>query len=214
MGSRMGEGLPKQFLLLRDSPILLYTLNVFLNSFPDLEIVLALPGDYIERGAEIARLSDFPGRIKLAQGGGTRFHSVKNALALVPADAIVFVHDGVRCLVTPGLIHRCYEAALEKGNAVPAVYPVDSIRIEESGGNRTIGRERIRIIQTPQTFGAAILKKGFQQEYQDLFTDEATVVEQLGVQINLVEGEHTNIKITRPADLALAAEILRERVVR
>jgi 2-C-methyl-D-erythritol 4-phosphate cytidylyltransferase len=211
MGTRMQGMLPKQFLLLRDKPVLLYTLNAFLDAYVDMEIILVLPQQFMAKGEEITRLSGSSQRVKMVTGGETRFQSVKNALPQISRDSIVFVHDGVRCLVSKELIHRCYTEAMEKGNAVPSLRPADSVRVEEPGGNRSVDRETIRIIQTPQTFMADMLKKGFEQEFQETFTDEANVIEQLGVKINLVEGESINIKITRPIDLVIAAEIIRER---
>jgi 2-C-methyl-D-erythritol 4-phosphate cytidylyltransferase len=210
-GLRMGTSTPKQFLLLHDKPVLWYALNVFLAAYDDLEIVLVLPKEYVEAGKSLARATGSPERIKLVVGGETRFHSVKKGLAHVPDRSIVFVHDGVRCLLTKDLIYRCYDMALEKGTAIPAVTSVDSIRLEENGQNRIVDRNKIKIIQTPQAFHSDVLKKAFEQDYQDSFTDEATVVEQSGIKINLVEGEELNIKITRPLDIMVATQILKEK---
>ncbi|HTS44638.1 MAG TPA: 2-C-methyl-D-erythritol 4-phosphate cytidylyltransferase [Puia sp.] len=212
-GLRMGTSTPKQFLLLHDKPVLWYTLRAFLTAFDDLEIVLVLPKEYVDEGKLLAKSTGSPKRIKLVTGGETRFHSVKNGLALVPADAIVFVHDGVRCLITKELIHRCYNMALEKGNAVPAVSSVDSIRLEENGRNRIVDRNKIKIIQTPQTFQGNILKKAFEQDYRESFTDEASVVEQYGIKINLVEGEELNFKMTKALDILVAEQILKRKIL-
>lgn len=212
-GLRMGTSTPKQFLLLHDKPVLWYTLTAFLTAFDDLEIVLVLPKEYVDEGKLLAKSTGSPKRIKLVTGGETRFHSVKNGLALVPADAIVFVHDGVRCLITKELIHRCYNMALEKGNAVPAVSSVDSIRLEENGQNRIVDRNKIKIIQTPQTFQGNILKKAFEQDYRESFTDEASVVEQYGIKINLVEGEELNFKMTKALDILVAEQILKRKIL-
>jgi len=210
-GQRMGADRPKQFLLLRGRPMLWHTLTAFLSAFDDLQIVLVLPTDHIEEGKSVARLTGAPARIQLVTGGRTRYHSVKNGLEAVPGDAVVFVHDGVRCLITPGLIHRCYAAALEKGNAIPAVAATDTVRLADAGGNKQVHRDTVRLIQTPQTFFSATLKTAFERDYNDSFTDEANVVEQLGIAIHLVEGETTNIKITSPIDLLLAEKILEKR---
>jgi 2-C-methyl-D-erythritol 4-phosphate cytidylyltransferase len=207
----MNNSVPKQFLLLHDKPVLWHTLTTFLQAYTDLEIILVLAKEFFEKGDDVIQSTISPNRIKIVAGGETRFHSVKNALPLVPHNSIVFVHDGVRCLLTKKLIHHCYEVAVEKGNAIPSVGAVDSIRIETLNGNKSVDRNTIRIIQTPQTFFADILKKGFEQDHQISFTDEANVIEQLGIKINLVEGETSNIKITQPIDLIIAAEILRER---
>ena len=212
-GMRMGTNMPKQFLPLRGQPVLWYTLTAFLEAFSDLEIILVLPEAHIQTGQEILRSTQDPDRVWMAIGGPTRFHSVKNGLAHIHQHSIVFVHDGVRCLLTPDLVRRCYEKAQQLGNAIPAVPAVDTIRVENFNGNSQIDRNKVRIIQTPQTFYSDIIKAAFEQEYEEEFTDEASVVERLGVKINLVEGEATNIKITQPVDILIAERILEEREI-
>jgi 2-C-methyl-D-erythritol 4-phosphate cytidylyltransferase len=211
-GLRMGAAQPKQFLPLGGKPVLWYSLTTFLEAWPDLEIILVLPTDHLTAGQEIVNTTADPARISITVGGGTRFHSVKNGLDRIAAPGIVFVHDAVRCLLTTHLIHRCYEKTLEKGNAIPAIQPIDTLRIETPHGSQLIDRQKVRIIQTPQTFYSDIIKKAFEQQYDATFTDEASVVEKLGVAIQLIEGEATNIKITRPLDLLLAEKILEERI--
>jgi 2-C-methyl-D-erythritol 4-phosphate cytidylyltransferase len=210
-GKRMQTAVTKPFLLLREKPVLLHTIDVFLESFDDLIIVLVVAAGSINKATELAGLSISPERIKVVQGGVTRFESVKNGLAAIEDDSIVFVHDGVRCLVTKELIHRCHETALEKGNAVPAIDATDSLRMETSTGSEVIDRTKIRVIQTPQVFPGEVLKKAFEQDYVESFTDEACVVEQAGVKINLVKGETSNIKITWPVDLLVAEQLLKDR---
>lgn len=210
-GLRMGTTVPKQFLQLAGRPVIWYTLTTFLDAYPDMEIILVLPEQHLETGREIASQTSDPSRIRITTGGETRFHSVQKGLEFVNKHSIVFVHDGVRCLLTTSLIHKCYEAAVDRGNAIPAVTAVDSIRIQHFNGNEMIDRNKIRIVQTPQTFTSDILKAAFERDFQDSFTDEASVVERLGVKINLIEGEDTNIKITKPTDLLIAEKILEER---
>jgi 2-C-methyl-D-erythritol 4-phosphate cytidylyltransferase len=106
------------------------------------------------------------------------------------------------------LIRRCYEAAMLMGTAVPAVNSHDSIRIETNGSNHAIDRDKVKIIQTPQTFRSEILKTAFRQEYLKSFTDESAVIEHSGIPIHLVEGEASNIKITVPLDLIIAEKML------
>ena len=210
-GLRMGSPLPKQFLLLNDKPILWYTLSTFLQAYNDLEIILVLHPDYFHQGEQVISHLDAQ-RITICAGGEHRFHSVKNGLQQIHHDSIVFVHDGVRCLLSTSLIHRCHASALENGNAIPAIPAVDSIRIVNGNSNQPVDREKIMIIQTPQTFRRDILMDGFDQDYDPSFTDEASVVERLGEKINLIEGESTNIKITRPIDVLLAEKILEGRM--
>jgi 2-C-methyl-D-erythritol 4-phosphate cytidylyltransferase len=210
-GSRMGTVLPKQFLLLNDRPILWHTIQAFLSAFSDIQLILVLPADYMSAGSELITEMELNSQTILVQGGATRFDSVKNGLAKITEPAIVFVHDGVRCLITADLIKRCYNQAIELGSAIPAVAATDSIRMESNGINQSIDRSKIRIIQTPQTFNSNILLPAFQQPYQETFTDEASVVEANGSKVNLIEGDNQNLKITRPIDLIIATQILADR---
>jgi 2-C-methyl-D-erythritol 4-phosphate cytidylyltransferase len=208
MGQRMGTAVPKQFLLLHGKPILWYTLQRFLSIWDDLHVVLVLPKEHQAEGVKIVESLQASHRVSVAEGGDTRFQSVKNGLSLIKEPAVIFVHDGVRCLLSSELIKRCYEQALEKGSAIPAVAATDSIRIVEGEGHYVADRNLVRIIQTPQTFLSDLLLPAFQQSYQASFTDEATVVEASGKKVFLIEGEYTNLKITRPEDLQIAEQIL------
>lgn len=210
-GKRMGNIIPKQFLLLKDNTVVWYTLDTFLRAYQDLEIVLVLPRQHISKGnAIIASLADKQ-RIKIITGGDTRFHSVQCGLKEVKEESVVFVHDAVRCLVSVPLIHRCYKDTVEKGSAIPAVAATDSIRIVNRTHHIVAERKDVHIIQTPQTFLSNIILPAFQQEYKNVFTDEATVVEAFGTKVFLTEGEYDNIKITRPIDIMIAEKILEER---
>ncbi len=209
MGKRMGHSTPKQFLNLNGKPVLWYTIDAFLRAYQDLQLIVVVPEEYKKDGQKITGL--FERHIQIATGGDTRFHSVKNGLKWVEEESVVFVHDAVRCLISIPLIHRCYNETLQFGNAVPAVAATDSIRILKNGHPKSEDRESVRIVQTPQTFLASVIKPAFQQEYQPDFTDEATVVESFGAKIHLVEGEFYNIKITRPLDLFLAKKIISNR---
>jgi 2-C-methyl-D-erythritol 4-phosphate cytidylyltransferase len=213
-GSRMGTTTPKQFLELRGRPLLLYTVNTFLNAYRDLQIILVVAQGYVATGQDIIRSSDDPNRLRLVTGGESRFYSVKNGLQHIHEPSVVFVHDGVRCLVSTDLIHRCYTTTLEHGNAIPAIQPVDSIRIETAEGSKVVDRSKIKVIQTPQTFHSDLIKSAYEQEFDEAFTDEASVVERLRMKIHLVPGEETNIKITRPLDLLIAGHILEDRNLR
>lgn len=207
-GQRMGAGIPKQFLLLKGKPVLQYTIQSFLHSYHDMNIILVLPQSYISQGQEIITKIDAEEKVKITGGGETRFESVKRGLAYITHPSVVFVHDGVRCMVSHKLIQNCFRQAVEKGSAVPAVAATDSIRIDEEFSHYTIDRNRVRIIQTPQTFRSEILSEAFKQEYKPTFTDEATVVEAAGNKVFLIEGDYNNLKITRPIDLCIAEKIL------
>jgi 2-C-methyl-D-erythritol 4-phosphate cytidylyltransferase len=219
MGVRMGAAMPKQFLLLREHPVLWYTLETFLGAYDDLRIVLVVPGAYREVAKALVAGLAGGERIVLADGGDTRFHSVRNGLECIKGElgdgkeAIIFVHDGVRCLVSAELIRRCYEQAVELGSAVPVVDCRDSVRlVEDGGGSKPIDRSRIKLVQTPQTFKGETLLGAYMIDHQEDFTDEATVVEIAGHQVRLIEGEEMNIKITTPTDMEIAEVLLGRRV--
>jgi 2-C-methyl-D-erythritol 4-phosphate cytidylyltransferase len=210
-GQRMGAALPKQFLAIEGKTILLHTIGQFVATFSDIQFVIVLPETYIQDGKDLIAASGLTQQFQFVAGGDTRFQSVKNGLTQVDPDAIVFVHDAVRCLITPDLIQRCYQQALEKGSAIPAVSSTDTIRITEGTNHHVVDRANVMMIQTPQTFKAADLQKAFEQPYQTAFTDEANVLEASGTQVYLIDGEYENIKITRPLDLAIAEYILAKR---
>lgn len=209
-GSRMGGTTPKQFLELNGKPVLHYTIRAFMEAYEDMHIVLVVPSAHRGSIGAVLAAFDRPPSVTVAEGGETRFHSVKNGLQFVKQDAVVFVHDGVRPLVSPALIRTCYEQALLKGSAIPAIPLKDSIREVDAMGNNAADRTRFRTIQTPQTFLSNLLIRAFDQPYDPLFTDEATVVERSGHAVHLVEGEEQNIKITRPQDLVIASAFLND----
>ena len=207
-GSRMNNNTPKQFLLLQGKPVLYYTIRAFLQAYDDLEIILVLPEEHVAAGQEIIDAFFDYNRIKITIGGRTRFHSVQNGLQLVQEEGIIFVHDAVRCMVSIGLIKKCYDAAIETGSAIPVINCKDSVRIITEDGNEALDRTAIKLVQTPQTFHSKILLPAYQIDYKDKFTDEATVVEAFGLKVQLVEGAENNFKITRPVDLIIAEQLL------
>ena len=210
-GQRMGSSVPKQFLDLQGKPLLWYTLHTFLQAYVDLQIIVVLPTEHIARGEALCATLVGAEKITLIAGGATRFHSVQNGLAQVQEESVVFVHDGVRCLISTQLIHRCYEQALIKGSAIPAVAATDSIRLTTGLAHSVVNRNHIQLVQTPQTFLSNIILPAFQQPYSELFTDEATVAEAFGTKVFLIEGEYDNIKVTRPVDLLIAEKIMEGR---
>lgn len=208
----MGSTTPKQFLLLQQKPILWHSIAAFQNTYEDIEILLVVPVEHFSAAEEIMLSSANPGKIKLVEGGKTRFESVRNGLNnITDREAIVFVHDAVRCLISGNLIRNCFVEAQKTGSAIPVVAVQDSLRIKSDYGFEVIDRNKIRVIQTPQTFRADMLLRAFKQDYDEKFTDESTVVEQSGERIHFVPGEDFNIKITRPVDLLLAEAILAGR---
>jgi len=212
-GSRMGGSLPKQFMLLKDKPVLYYSIKTFLEAYDDLQIILVLPVSFTDMGQEIIDAYFEKDRVRITTGGETRFQSVKNGLKLIDEESIIFVHDAVRCLVSTDLIHRCFEVAMQTGSAIPVVLSKDSVRFIDENSSESVDRTKVVLVQTPQTFHSKILLSAYQIDYKDRFTDEATVVESYGLKISLTEGEETNIKITRSIDLLIAEKILNELLI-
>jgi len=207
-GARMGSSVPKQFLLLRGKPVLWHTLTVFLAAYDDLELILVLPAAHLEAGRELAGSLSGGARVRVTAGGPTRWHSVSKGLELVEEDALVAVHDGVRCLVSVELIRRCFGQAERLGSAIPTVGCKDSVRVIRGEGSEAVDRDLVRLVQTPQVFRAPILLQAFRAGYRESFTDETMVVEASGAAVHLAEGDPSNIKITTPLDLILAEKIL------
>lgn len=206
-GLRMGSDVPKQFLPVGGKPVLMRTISRFREYSSTLDIVLVLPREQHEYWHQLCRDYSFSEQYIVACGGETRFHSVKNGLAAIPDDAcgVVGVHDGVRPFPSIEVIRRCYDAAREAGAAVPVVPVVETLRhIEPSGWTRTVPRSEFLLVQTPQAFSIELLKRAYKQPYVEAFTDDASVVEALGHEVRLVEGNRENIKITTPFDLRVA----------
>lgn len=204
----MGGSLPKQFMVLKDRPVLFYSIKAFLAAYDDLQIILVLPIAFVDMGQEIIDAYFENDRIRITTGGDTRFQSVKNGLRLIEDESIIFVHDAVRCLVSVSLVQRCYEVTLQTGSAIPVVLSRDSVRLINESTSEAFDRTKVALVQTPQTFHSKILLPAYEIDFKDKFTDEATVVEAYGLKISLVEGEESNIKITRPIDLVIAEQYL------
>jgi 2-C-methyl-D-erythritol 4-phosphate cytidylyltransferase len=206
-GTRMRSDIPKQFLLLRGRPILMHTIERFYNFCNDIKIVVVLPKDEIERWEHLCSEYHFAIQHTVAQGGETRYHSVKNGLALIDSSCIVGIHDGVRPLVSTQVIDRCYREAAAGKAVIPVTPAVDSLRMVTPTGNTAIDRSAIRLVQTPQVFPSNMLEDAYRQEYTPTFTDDASVVEAYGKSITLVDGNIENIKITNPIDLTIADRV-------
>lgn len=208
-GLRMGGDVPKQFQLVGGRPVLMHTLQQFRNAIADLQIILVLPREQQDYWRERCRQYEFDVEHRVADGGQTRFHSVKNGLALIPdgEEGIVGVHDGVRPFASADLIRRCYAAAVEAEAVVPAVPVVESLRHEERGA---IDRKGYRLVQTPQTFSIPLLKAAYRQAYLETFTDDASVVEAYGHRVAMIDGIRENIKLTTPFDMVVAEALLAE----
>jgi 2-C-methyl-D-erythritol 4-phosphate cytidylyltransferase len=207
-GSRMQSSVPKQFLLLNGKPVMMHTIEAFYNSAYQPQIIVVLHADFHEYWKELCTEHQFNIPHQLISGGETRFRSVKNGLETIQdKDALVAVHDAVRPLTPVNVINEAYTQAKATGNAIVAVKSRDSIRQLKNGISQHLHREEIYLVQTPQTFQLSLLKKAYEQPFDNTFTDDASVVERSGITINLIEGSHANIKITFPEDIVVAEVI-------
>ena len=204
-GERMGADKPKQFLEIAGKPILRRTMERFISFDPTASMTVVLPSAWKNWWKEYCTSSAFRCKFSIVSGGITRFHSVQNALKMVPSGALVAIHDGVRPLVSDDLLKRIFEAAEELPAVIPAVPAVDSLRILDcAGGSSPVDRSRYVAVQTPQIFHSEVLKEAYGKAYSPSFTDDASVVEAAGFPVTLVPGERTNLKITTFEDIRLA----------
>ena len=211
-GLRMGADRPKQFLLLRGEPVLLHTLRRFAEPALDVaHTVVVLPADQIAYWQQLCAEYSITISHTLVVGGASRWASVKAGLAALPAEApagaLVAVHDGVRPLVPQAVIEAAYQAAASHGAAAAAVPPKDSVRLLGAAGSSPLDRRCLRLMQTPQTFDLALLRRAYRLPELPTFTDDASVVDDLHP-VQLVEGDYRNLKITTPEDLLLAEALL------
>lgn len=203
-GKRMGSVVPKQFLELNNKPVLMWTIEKFYTFDHNISIILVLPIDQVSYWDRLCIQFQFKIKHEIAFGGENRFESVKSGFKLVEKGSITAIHDGVRPLVSLKTIEDCFRKAEKNGNAIPFVNLNESVRKIGKHKNKVMNREKIKIIQTPQIFSYNQLENAYDQEYNKSFTDDATIVEKLGYQINLVQGNVENIKLTTPFDMKLA----------
>lgn len=211
-GLRMGCDVPKQFLPIGGKPVLMRTIERFREYSEQLSIILVLPAEQHEYWRQLCKDYGFSVECQVTTGGPTRFHSIKNGLALIPDDAqgVVGVHDGVRPFPAVEVIDRCYATARSHATAVPVVPVIETLRhvLPQPQPSVTVPRSQYRLVQTPQMFDIQLHKRAYAQPYRDDFTDDASVVEALGHDITLVEGNRENIKITTPFDMVVAEAIV------
>nr|WP_129730331.1 2-C-methyl-D-erythritol 4-phosphate cytidylyltransferase [Parabacteroides goldsteinii] len=221
-GLRMGGDLPKQFIPLEGKPVLMHTLEAFHRWDASTELVLVLPEDHQSYWNMLCREIGCKVPHRIANGGETRFHSVRNGLQFLSEEigntsgrnekALIAVHDGVRPFVSSEVIAACFDEAEKNGTAIPVMPMIDSLRETDEKGSRPVDRNRYFAVQTPQVFDAELLLKAYEQEFSALFTDDASVVEAMGEAIHMVTGNRENIKITTPFDLLVAESLILKQI--
>jgi len=209
LGKRMGSQIPKQFLTVHGLPVLMHTISRFHDFDKNIEIILTLPQDWVNYWDELCTQFGFHIQHRVVTGGEKRFHSVKNAINHATGDLIA-IHDGVCPLVTTETIKRCFESAQILKAAIPAIKSPSGLRLKTEEGSQKVNRESIVHTQSPQVFQRGILIRAYKQEFDASYTDDASVVENLGVSIHVVDGNEENIKITTKKDILFAEEVLKE----
>jgi 2-C-methyl-D-erythritol 4-phosphate cytidylyltransferase len=215
-GKRMGANRNKLLLQVRSKPLIAWTLLAAeaASSMSWIGIV-SQPPDWDDFKSIIADLK-LKKTIALISGGATRQESVYNGLQALPTNAgQVLIHDGARCLVTPNLFDACSDAILHCSGLIAAVPVKDTIKVVDENGiiTSTPDRKQLWAAQTPQGFDVNLLKQchaqGVRQGWE--VTDDAALFEKCGLEVRIVPGEETNLKITTPQDLAIAEFILSHR---
>jgi len=208
IGKRMGGELPKQFMPIEGKPLLFHTITRLYDYDPSLQFIVTLPEEWQAYWKELLSEYDFNIPHKVISGGEERFHSIKNALQSCDGSHVL-VHDGVRPFVSDSTLDRCFEALKINTAVVPVVAVKESLRKVNSELSIAVPRSDYRVVQTPQCFEKSVLVAAYEQDYHGAITDDASLVEEMGVAIHCVEGNDDNIKITTPADLIFAAALLK-----
>ena len=199
-GERMNSDIPKQFIEVNGLPIIIHTYNVF-KKIDHLNICLVLPKtDFTKWSNYINKFIDKNDII--VQGGDHRNISVRNGVnAIKSKNGLIGIHDGVRPFLSTELINSLFTEAEKNGNAIPFTQTINSLRKIDGNKNFSVDRSKYVQIQTPQIFEIKLIKDSLNSIEKISYTDEASLIEELGLDINLVEGEVENIKITTKKDL-------------
>jgi len=209
-GHRMGGHIPKQYLDLEGKPVIVRTLDRFLDFDPQIKIVLVLAPGHKEFWNTISNSYNYGSRIDVTQGGESRYRSVKNGLKLMGDGLLLGIHDAVRPLVSQHTLKQCYGIAAKNGSCIPVTDMDETVRmVGDQGHSEHLDRSILRRVQTPQVFKSELIRKAYDQPYKPSFTDDASVFESIYGEVSMVEGNRENIKITTPIDLQLAALLIR-----
>jgi 2-C-methyl-D-erythritol 4-phosphate cytidylyltransferase len=217
-GTRFGGKRKKPFVDVAGRAVFLRSIELFSNRSDVKQILLAIPDDEqelvnVKWGANLKFFN-----VTTYIGGSERFETVQKGLELVKDNIdIVAVHDACRCCVTEEIIDSCIEAAIESGAAIPACPVTATIKLvheEDQMIEKTVDRSCLYEAQTPQVFAVKMLKKAYENiKHLDKskISDDAQLVEALGLKVSIVKTDSSNIKITTPSDIAIAEAILKSR---
>lgn len=210
-GSRMLSEIPKQFLEINGKPVIIWTIEKFLSFDPTIQLIIVLPESHLLYWQDLEERFPVVKGASITSGGISRYHSVLNGLSLVNSENFVGIHDAVRPLVSVETLERCYGEAEKNGSAVPIVDSEDTLRKLSRKGSLVLDRNIVKRVQTPQVFSAKKIITAYENCIDQTTTDDATVYESYFREVNLVEGNTENLKITYPADIKYAEAILSEQ---
>lgn len=211
IGKRMGSTQPKQFLNIGGQPILMHTIARLAAYDATAQLIVTLPDTHIAEWKSLCAQHSFAIQHEIIAGGVERYHSIKNALAISTGN-VIGVHDGVRPFVSNDLLDRLTQAVEQYKAVIPVISVNESLRkVANDQSNSAVERSEFRVVQTPQLFEASVLRAAYETPFSPSFTDDASLVEQLGHPIHLVEGTQENIKITRSIDLVIADYYLQQK---
>lgn len=208
-GTRMQGEVPKQFMLLRGKPVILYSMEALHAFDPMLQLILVIHPDYQLHWKKLAADLKITIPFQIADGGKTRFDSVKNGLQLINDEGLIAVHDAARPVIDVEFLKYIFAEAEKQGSALPGIALNDTIRMIDGATSHQLDRNDLRAIQTPQVFKVTELKRAYEQLYRPMFTDDASVMQSAGFAIHLVEGKQGNIKITHNQDFAVAEVLIK-----
>lgn len=207
IGKRMGSKLPKQFIPLKGKAILLHTLEKLYDFDPKAQFIITLPSDWKSYWEELFIRAKCEIPHQLIEGGKERYHSIKNALTICTGD-IIAVHDAVRPLVSKETLKRCFHALQFFDAVVPVVQLKESLRQRSLEESKAVNRMDYCLVQTPQCFHSETIKKSYALPFHEGITDDASLAEEAGFKVHLVDGNEENLKITSSFDLIFAEAIL------
>lgn len=214
-GTRMRSGEPKQYLHLNGEPILIHTTRAFLQNPNITHVIVVVPGNRIIQTSELFDRYKLSGpELSVIAGGRRRQDSVQHGLKAVPDSCdVVMVHDGARPLITQEVIDRCYEGAVAQGAVIAAIPVKDTLKKASTDNwiEATVDRDQLYRAQTPQAARTELLKTAYKTNSGQDVTDEASLLENAGIPVKIVEGSETNIKVTLPEDLLLAETIIHQK---
>ena len=203
-GKRMNTDIPKQFIPVSDKPMLMWAMEAFEMFDSSMNKIIVLPAERITLWESLCKEFNFNLNHQIVEGGATRFESVRNGISHIDDDGLTGIHDGVRPFPSIETIRNAYSTAIKYGAAIPYIDSKDTLRYIHGDGSQIIDRSNIKRIQTPQVFSTEIIKKAYQQDYRKEFTDDASVVEALGHNVHLFQGNEENLKVTTKMDLRIA----------